>query len=88
MAGGRRAIALPPGSTYVVSYVTPLPDLFAVSCVGDRLVAISLAPDGRGFDRRELLPCKRLHGGDEGAKPPVINRDRERRALRAVRSAQ
>jgi len=64
--------------------------MFAVNCVdGDRWVAVSRAPDGRGFDRRELLPGDRLHGSDESSKPPVlVNGDRPRRALRAVRGAQ
>ena len=67
--------------------MTPLPDVFAVCCFdGDRWVAVSRAPYGRGFDRRELLPGERLHGGDEG-REPAIQTDRNRRVGVSVPSA-
>ena len=63
-----------------------LPDFFALCCLdGDRWVAVSRAPFGRGFDRRDLLPGDRLHGCDEGGKPSaLVDGDRPRRALRAA----
>jgi hypothetical protein len=83
----RLSIAYRADSAYVVEMSRSLPELYAVSCVGDRWVAVwpSHGPHARGFDRREMLPSERLHVGDENPKPPVlINRNRPRRALRAV----
>jgi hypothetical protein len=69
-----------------------LPDLFAVCCFdGNRWFAVtpSRGPHARGFDHRELLPSERLHVGDESPKPPIlVNRNRPRRALRAIRGAR
>jgi hypothetical protein len=68
--------------------VKALPNLFAMSYVdGDHWLAVWRAPLGRGFDRRELLPCEYQGSVDEGAKPPAqVNGNLPRRPrLRAFR---
>jgi hypothetical protein len=64
--------------------------LFAMSYVdGDRWVAVSRAPDGRGFSRREVHLGERLHAVDEITEPPVLdNIDGDCPRLRAIRRAR